>query len=83
MSETTPRPYGTLLFFLFFCLLLAAIYYWMLPGKTLPDELQGVLRPEPTPLQAFELIDQNRQPFRPGTPEREVESCFFRLYILP
>ena len=63
MSETTPRPYGTLLIFLFLCLLLAAVYYWMLPGKSVPDELQGVLRPGPTPLQAFELIDQNRQPF--------------------
>ncbi|MGB5539050.1 MAG: SCO family protein [Gammaproteobacteria bacterium] len=63
MSETTPRPYGTLLIFLFLCLLLAAVYYWMLPGKSVPDELQGVLRPGPTQLQAFELIDQNRQPF--------------------
>jgi protein SCO1/2 len=63
MSETTPRPYGTLLIFLFLCLLLAVVYYWMLPGKTVPDELQGVLRPGPTPLQAFELIDQHRQPF--------------------
>ncbi|MGB5474646.1 MAG: SCO family protein [Gammaproteobacteria bacterium] len=63
MSETTPRPYGTLLLFVFFCLLLAAVYYWMLPGKTVPDELQGVLRPEPVPLQAFELVDQYRQPF--------------------
>ncbi|HUT42328.1 MAG TPA: SCO family protein [Gammaproteobacteria bacterium] len=63
MSETTPRPYGTLLLFLFFCLLMAAIFYWMLPGKAVPPELQGVLRPEPVPLQAFELVDQYRQPF--------------------
>lgn len=63
MSETTPRPYGTLLLFLFLGLLLAAVYYWMLPGKTVPPELQGVLRPAPTPLQAFELLDQHRRPF--------------------
>lgn len=35
----------------------------MLPDKTVPPELQGVLRPEPKPLQAFELSDQYRQPF--------------------
>lgn len=63
MSETAPRPYGTLLLFVFLCLLLAAVYFWMLPGKTVPPELQGVLRPAPTPLQAFELLDQDRRPF--------------------
>jgi protein SCO1/2 len=63
MSETAPRPYGTLLIFLFLCLLLAGVYFWMLPGKTVPPELQGVLRPAPTPLQAFELLDQDRRPF--------------------
>ena len=35
----------------------------MLPDKTVPPELQGVLRPEPKPLQAFKLRDQYRQPF--------------------
>ena len=63
MSEKTPIPYGTLLIFLFWGLLLAAVFYWMLPDKTVPPELQGVLRPEPRPLQAFELSDQYRQPF--------------------
>lgn len=63
MSETAPRPYGTLLLFLFLCLLLAAVFYWMLPAKTVPPELQGVLRPAPTPLQAFELLGQDRRPF--------------------
>jgi protein SCO1/2 len=63
MSEKTPRPYGTLVIFLFWGLLLAAVFYWMLPDKTVPPELQGVLRPEPRPLQAFELSDQYRQPF--------------------
>ena len=63
MSEKTPRPYGTLLLFLFWGLLLATVFYWMLPDKTVPPELQGVLRPEPKQLQAFELSDQYRQPF--------------------
>jgi len=63
MPEETPRPYGTLLLFLFWGLLLAAVFFWMLPGKTtVPPELQGVLRPAPQPLQAFELTDQYRQP---------------------
>lgn len=63
MPEENPRPYGTLLLFLFWGLLLAAVYFWMLPDKTtVPAELQGVLRPAPQPLQAFELTDQYRQP---------------------
>ncbi len=64
MSETTPRPYGTLLLFLFWALVIAAAFFWMLPEKTVvPPELQGVLRPGPQPLQAFELTDQQQQPF--------------------
>ena len=63
MSEKTPRPYGTLVIFLFWGLLLAVVFYWMLPDKTVPPELQGVLRPEPKPLRPFELSDQYRQPF--------------------
>jgi protein SCO1/2 len=64
MPETTPKPYGTLMLFLFWVVVLAAVLFWMLPGeKTVPPELQGILRPEPKPLQAFELVDQYRQPF--------------------
>jgi len=63
MSEKTPRPYGTLIIFVFWGLLLAAVFYWMLPDKTVPPELQGVLRPEPKPLRTFELSDQYRQAF--------------------
>jgi protein SCO1/2 len=63
MPEKTPRPYGTLLLFLFWGLLLAAVFFWMLPDKkTVPPELQSVLRPEPKPLQAFSLTDQHQQP---------------------
>jgi protein SCO1/2 len=63
MSEKTTRPYGTLLLFLFWLLLLAVVFYWMLPGKTNPPELQGVLRPAPKPLHEFNLTDQHRQAF--------------------
>ena len=49
--------------FLFWALLLAGVFFWMLPDKTVPPELQGILRPEPKPLQAFELNDQYQQPF--------------------
>ena len=63
MSEKTTRPYGTMLLFLFWCLLLAGVFFWMLPDKTVPPELQGVLRPEPKPIQAFELSDQYQRPF--------------------
>jgi protein SCO1/2 len=64
MPEETPRPYGTLLLFLFWALLLAAVFFWMLPGKPgVPPELQGVLRPAPQPLETFQLTDQYRQPF--------------------
>ena len=64
MPEETHRPYGTLLLFLFWAVLLAAVYFWMLPGKpAVPPELQGVLRPAPQPLEEFQLTDQYRQPF--------------------
>ena len=63
MSEQKTTPYGTLALFLFWGLLLAAVFYWMLPGKGVPPELQGVLRPAPKSLQAFELVDQQRRPF--------------------
>ncbi|MFQ5643036.1 MAG: SCO family protein [Thiogranum sp.] len=42
---------------------MAAVFFWMQPGKTVPPELLGVLRPEPRPLHNFELTDQYRQPF--------------------
>jgi protein SCO1/2 len=64
MSKENSKPYGTLLLFLFWLLLLAVVFYWMLPGKTNPPELQGVLRPVPKPLHEFSLIDQHRQAFR-------------------
>jgi len=63
VSEKTPRPYGTLVIFLFWIVLLAGMFYWILPDKTVPPELQGVLRPEPRPLQTFKLRDQYRQVF--------------------
>jgi protein SCO1/2 len=63
MSDTTPRPYGTLLLFLFWALLLVVVFFWMLPDRTVPPELQGVLRPAPVPLQAFEASDQHGQPY--------------------
>ena len=64
MTDKTPVPVGTIALFLFWGLLLAASVWWMLPGTTVPPELQGVLRPAPKPLQAFELTDQYKQPFR-------------------
>ena len=63
MSAKAPVPYGTLLLFLFWVLLLVALVLWLLPHKTIPPALLGVLRPEPRPLQAFELIDQHEQSF--------------------
>ena len=63
MSDSKPRPYGTLILFLFWGLLLAVVFFLMLPGKKTPPELQAVLRPAAMPLQPFELIDQHHQPF--------------------
>ena len=83
MSEKTPRPYGTLLIFLFWGLLLAAVFYWVLPSKTNPPELQGVLRPEPKPLQAFELTDQYRQPFNLGHLRGKWSFVFFGYTYCP
>ena len=83
MSEKTPRPYGTLLIFLFWCLLIAAVFYWMLPDKTVPPELQGVLRPEPKPLQAFELSDQYGQAFNLDRLKGKWSFVFFGYTYCP
>jgi protein SCO1/2 len=63
MPEKSPLPYGTILLFVFWGALLAAVLWWMLPDKTVAPDLQGVLRPEPKALQAFELVDQHNRPF--------------------
>ena len=83
MSETTPRPYGTLIIFLFWVLLLAAVFYWMLPGKVNPPELQGVLRPEPRPLHTFELTDQHQQPFTLERLKNKWSFVFFGYTYCP
>ncbi|HHJ17456.1 MAG TPA: SCO family protein [Gammaproteobacteria bacterium] len=83
MSEKTPRPYGTLLIFLFWVLLMAAVFFWMLPGKVNPPELQGVLRPEPRPLHAFELTDQHRQPFNLERLKNKWSFVFFGYTYCP
>ena len=63
MSENPPRPYGTLILFLFWALLLGAVFLWMQPDKAPPPDLRAVLRPTPKPLQAFTLTDQDNAPF--------------------
>ncbi len=83
MPEKTPRPYGTFIVFLFWILLLAAVFYWMLPDKAVPPGLQGVLRPEPKPLQAFELVDQYRKAFNPGRLKDRWSFVFFGYTYCP
>jgi protein SCO1 len=83
MYKKTPRPYGTLLLFLFWCLLIAGVFYWMLPDKTVPPELQAVLRPEPKPLQAFELIDQQGRPFNLDRLKNKWSFVFFGYTYCP
>jgi len=83
MSEKTPIPYGTLLLFVFWGLLLAAVFYWMLPDKTVPAQLQGVLRPEPKALQAFELSDQYRQSFNLERMKGKWSFVFFGYTYCP
>jgi len=83
MPETKTRPYGTLLLFLFWGLVLAAVFYWTLPDKTVPPELQGVLRPSPKTLQAFELSDQYRQPFSREQLQGKWSFVFFGYTYCP
>jgi protein SCO1/2 len=84
MPKKTPIPYGTLLLFLFWGLLLAAVFFWMLPGKkTVPPELQSVLRPEPKPLQAFSLTDQYQQPFNLEHLQEKWSFVFFGYTYCP
>lgn len=63
MSAKNKIPYGTLLLLVLWGMLLALALWWMYPDKPIPQELQGVLRPHPKPLQPFELVDQRNQPF--------------------
>ena len=83
MSESSPRPYGTLFLFLFWILLLALVFYWMLPRKPDLSELQGVLRPVPKPLQAFELADQYGQPFNLERMKGKWNFVFFGYTFCP
>lgn len=63
MSAKNPIPYGTIVLFLFWGLLLAALVLWLLSNRATPPTLQGVLRPQPKTLQVFDLIDQREQSF--------------------
>jgi len=83
MSEKRPTPYGTIVLFLFWGLLLAALVLWMLPDKTIPPELQGVLRPAPKALRAFELTDQYKQPFKLERLEGKWSFVFFGYTYCP
>ena len=84
MPENSPRPYGTLLLFLFWVLLLGAVFFWMLPGKPpVPPELQGVLRPAPQPLETFQLTDQYRQPFNLERLQGKWSLVFFGYTYCP
>ncbi|MGD2076381.1 MAG: SCO family protein [Gammaproteobacteria bacterium] len=83
MPERSPLPAGTILLFLFWGALLAAVLLWMLPGKPVAPELQGVLRPEPKKLKAFELVDQHRQPFTLERLEGKWSFVFFGYTYCP
>ncbi|MCO6411370.1 MAG: SCO family protein [Thiogranum sp.] len=63
MSEKKTFPYGTLVLFGSWGVLLILMLWWMYPDKPIPPELQGVLRPHPKILQPVELIDQHGRPF--------------------
>lgn len=63
MPDKRFLPYGTLLLFVFWGVLLALVLWWMYPDKPIPPQLQGVLSPHPRALQAFELVDQHNRPF--------------------
>lgn len=83
-SSSRSRPYGTLLLFLFWVVLLAVVFFLMLPARTtVPPELQAVLRPAPVPLQSFELVDQHRQPFGPGRLQGKWSFVFFGYTSCP
>lgn len=57
-------PYGTItLFLVWIAVIVLALLFWQSSEKSVPTELQGVLRPEPRPLEPFTLVDQNNQPF--------------------
>lgn len=83
MPERSDKPYGTLLLFVFWGVLLAAVFFWMLPERRVPDELRGVLRPAAQPLQAFELTDQHRQPFTLERLQGKWSFVFFGYTLCP
>ena len=60
--ENKKSPIGTIVIFGFFLLVMAAAYILTKPVER-PAELQGVLRPDFRPLQAFNLTDHNNEVF--------------------
>lgn len=83
MAEKSPKPYGTLLLFVFWAALLAAVYFWMTSGKTVSPELRSVLHPEPRPLQNFELTDQYQQAFNLERLQGKWSFVFFGYTYCP
>ncbi len=64
MNKSKTAPYGTIVLFLvWIAVLVLALVFWQFSEKSVPPELQGVLRPEPRALEPFTLVDQNNQPF--------------------
>lgn len=64
MTGKKPVPYGTLVLFASWIVIaVVALIYYQGRDKppTVPPELQGLLRPEPRPLQPFTLMDQYGQ----------------------
>ena len=65
MTKSNTFPSGTIvLSLIWIAALILALVFWQFPEKSVPPELQGVLRPEPRPLQPFTLVDQNNKPFK-------------------
>lgn len=65
-SSDDKLPWGTIFLFGIWVLIVILVLAFLKSGSTpvsQPQELMGVLRPEPKPLEQFELTDQNGIPF--------------------
>ncbi|MCP3670384.1 MAG: SCO family protein [Gammaproteobacteria bacterium] len=65
MSSKKSTPYGTILLAVsWLILVVVAVVYFRPSEKAVPTELMGVLRPDPKPLQQFNLVDHNNKPYK-------------------
>ncbi len=84
MSEKKTLPYGTIAIFALWIVVLGLAYVILMPSqKTVPPELNAVLRPEPRLIKPFALVDQNNGSFTQQALRGKWSFVFFGYTYCP